>query len=258
VGPADGDDGEPGDDQTSAVLVGGGDGERVTGQPDQLCGRWHVVQDVASGRCSCWSREVGQVDHLDRCESVGDHDRVRTRKCRNVARIPAAWQVSAEDTRSSRSGPPQRGTTTRQITAEAPSPVSDMTTSASRPDTHRRSDPLLVDARHTTCSAPPYVRQAAPPRAELPHLNNNSRGRRSSPGPAMGDQWETGCPDTVRRPTTRRGMSSASSSAKTSSGDIRNQLAIFKIALLIRGFGVRVPGGAPVLSRPYSHRAMRL
>ncbi len=28
-------------------------------------------------------------------------------------------------------------------------------------------------------------------------------------------------------------------------------------ALLIRGFGVRVPGGAPPMSRPYSHRAMR-
>jgi hypothetical protein len=28
--------------------------------------------------------------------------------------------------------------------------------------------------------------------------------------------------------------------------------------LLIRGFGVRVPGGAPVLSRPYSRMAIRL
>ncbi len=49
-------------------------------------------------------------------------------------------------------------------------------------------------------------------------------------GPAMGDQWETGCPDTVRRSTTRRDMPSASAPAKTSPGGIKRQSAIFKIA----------------------------
>jgi hypothetical protein len=46
----------------------------------------------------------------------------------------------------------------------------------------------------------------------------------------LGDQWETVRPETVRRPTTAYGISSASSPAKTSRGSIKRQPAIFKIA----------------------------
>ena len=60
-----------------------------------------------------------------------------------------------------------------------------------------------------------------------------------SPGPAMGDQWETGCPETVRKSTTRCGMPSASAPAKTSRGGIKRWPAIFKT------LNPRVRGSSP-------------
>jgi predicted transcriptional regulator len=51
-----------------------------------------------------------------------------------------------------------------------------------------------------------------------------------TPGSAMGEQRENVRPETVRKPTTRCGISSASAPAKTSPGGINRQSAIFKIA----------------------------
>jgi hypothetical protein len=51
-----------------------------------------------------------------------------------------------------------------------------------------------------------------------------------TPGRAMGEQRENARPETVRKPTARRGMRSASVPAKTSPGGINRQAAIFKIA----------------------------
>jgi hypothetical protein len=63
----------------------------------------------------------------------------------------------------------------------------------------------------------------------------------------MGDQGETGRPETVRRPTTACGMSSAPLAAKTSPRDQASAPGIEDRGFLIRGFGVAVPGGAPVI-----------
>jgi predicted transcriptional regulator len=51
-----------------------------------------------------------------------------------------------------------------------------------------------------------------------------------TPGRGTGEQRENARPETVRKPTARRGISSASAPAKTSSGGINRQSAIFKIA----------------------------
>jgi hypothetical protein len=59
-----------------------------------------------------------------------------------------------------------------------------------------------------------------------------------TPGRPMGEQWENARPETVRKPTARRGMPSASSPAKTSPGGDKRQSAIFKIADSIPAPGI--------------------
>ncbi len=51
-----------------------------------------------------------------------------------------------------------------------------------------------------------------------------------TPGRGTGEQRENARPETVRRPTTRRGISSASVPAKTSPNGVDRQSVIFKIA----------------------------